>query len=215
MFKELFEVFKKGNLMEQAFNLSLHMLKEDREIFNSSIKVLRDQDASLDFDIKARDKQINDYQVEVRKKILAHLAISGASDLTSGLILQRAVNDIERIGDFNKNIVSLATKYPSKLNGGVFEDDLSKIETIMSNMFDELIICMETSNIEKGTEIINNHQTVNRTCKDCVTKLLKDDNLDFPSNQAACLTLYFRYLKRISSHMKRVAKSVVEPFSEQ
>ena len=216
MFKELLEVFKKGNLIEQAFKLSLYMLKEDREIFDSAREVLRNQDGSeLSFDISARDNEINNYQREVRKKILAHLAISGTSDLTTGLVLQRTVNDIERIGDYNKNIVYLAKRYPQKLEGVMFEEKLIEVENNIKTMFCELIACFESSDAVKAQEIVNIHKTNSQFCIEGAETILKDNNLNLESNQAACLIMYFRYLKRISSHMKRIAKSIVEPFAEE
>jgi phosphate uptake regulator len=49
----------------------------------------------------------------VRRKVLRYLAIAGTVDLVPGLVLTGIVIDIERIGDYTKNIAELATTYPS------------------------------------------------------------------------------------------------------
>ena len=59
---------------------------------------------------------------------MTHLAIGGKDDIGSGLVLVSVVIDIERIGDYTKNIYDLAVNHPKKLEGGVVEDRLQKIE---------------------------------------------------------------------------------------
>ena len=105
MFKQIFELFKSDSLYEQALNECHEMLEIVREMFNESIKTLRQSDtADIPIDIYAMDKKINEFERDVRRKIMTHLAVSGKEDLGSGLILVSVVIDIERIGDYTKNI---------------------------------------------------------------------------------------------------------------
>ena len=53
------------------------------------------------------------------------------------------VIDIERIGDYTKNIYDLAVNHPKKLNGGSVEDRLSKIEKISFKLFEESFISIK------------------------------------------------------------------------
>ena len=59
---------------------------------------------------------INAYEREVRRKVFTHLAVTGERDLHAGLVLVSVVIDIERIGDYTKNIVELALHHPDKLD---------------------------------------------------------------------------------------------------
>ena len=119
MFKQIFELFKSDSLYEQALTECHEMLEIDREMFNESIKSLRESDtAEIPIDIYAMDKKINEFERDVRRKVMTHLAVSGNEDLGSGLILVSVVIDIERIGDYTKNIYDLAVQHPKKLTAG-------------------------------------------------------------------------------------------------
>ena len=64
------------------------------------------------------------FERDVRRKVMTHLSLGNTSDLTAGLVLISIVIDIERIGDYSKNIHDLATVHPDKLHGGSLEDDV-------------------------------------------------------------------------------------------
>ena len=119
MFKQIFELFKADSLYEQALVECYEMLEIDREMFNESVKSLRASDtADIPIDIYAMDKKINEFERDVRRKVMTHLVVSGNEDLGSGLILVSVVVDIERIGDYTKNIYDLAVQHPKKLTAG-------------------------------------------------------------------------------------------------
>ncbi|MCB7130307.1 MAG: PhoU domain-containing protein, partial [Candidatus Brocadiales bacterium] len=81
------------------------MLEMDLAMYEASVESLRRSDISeIAIDIYKMDKQINAYERDVRKKVMTHLAVTGSADLVSGLVLVSVVIDIERIGDYTKNI---------------------------------------------------------------------------------------------------------------
>ena len=109
MFKQIFKLFKSDTLYNQALNECYEMLDIDLEMFQESIHVLRNQDDSKSkIDIAKTDIKINKFERSVRRKVMTHLAVSGTEDLGSGLILTSVVIDIERIGDYTKNIYDLS-----------------------------------------------------------------------------------------------------------
>ena len=129
MFKQIFEIFKSDSLYEQALRECHEMLAIDKTMLEASVKSLRSSDsAEIEIDIYAMDKKINEFERDVRRKVMTHLAIGGKDDIGSGLVLVSVVIDIERIGDYTKNIYDLAVNHPKKLEGGVVEDRLQKIE---------------------------------------------------------------------------------------
>ena len=131
MFKQIFEIFKSDSLYEQALSECHEMLDIDLTMFKESIKSLRESDsADINIDIFAMDKKINEFERDVRRKVMTHLAIGGKEDIGSGLILVSVVIDIERIGDYTKNIYDLAVNHPKKLNGGSLEDCIAEIELL-------------------------------------------------------------------------------------
>ena len=85
MFKQIFELFQSDSLYEQAINECYEMLEIDREMFNESINALRYSDtAEIPIDIYAMDKKINEFERDVRRKVMTHLAVSGKDHLGSG-----------------------------------------------------------------------------------------------------------------------------------
>ena len=134
MLKQIFELFKSDSLYEQALKECHDMLDIDKKMFNESVKTLRQLDtADISIDIYAMDKKINQFERDVRRKIMTHLVVSGKEDLASGLILVSVVIDIERIGDYTKNIYDLSVEHPKKLLAGNYEEKLLSIEESTSN----------------------------------------------------------------------------------
>ena len=85
MFKQIFEIFKSDSLYEQALSECHKMLDIDLSMYKESIKSLRESDsADIDIDIYEMDKKINEFERDVRRKVMTHLAVGGKEDIGSG-----------------------------------------------------------------------------------------------------------------------------------
>jgi phosphate uptake regulator len=213
MFKQIFNLFKSDSLYEQALNQCFEMLDTDLLMFNESVKSLRESDTSeIPIDIFEMDKKINQFERDVRRKVMTHLAISGNEDLGSGLILISVVVDIERIGDYTKNIYELAINHPKKLQGFSFEKDLLQIENNTRNLFNDTIKTFKNQNLEEARKIMKDYKKgISKQC-DEITNTIISSELDIDANSAAAIALYSRYLKRISAHSRNLISSIVNPF---
>jgi phosphate uptake regulator len=213
MFKGFFEFFRRGNLLSQAFERSRKMLEEDREMFDAAVRSLREQnDAKLGVDIYAKDQLINAYEREVRRKVFTHLAVAGEKDLHAGLVLASVVIDIERIGDYTKNIVELALHHPTKLECGPFEESVRKIETTVKTMFELLIQSFPENDESKASEVMSEHWWIARRGDEIMNTLIESEEPQLPCREAVTTALYVRFLKRTSAHLMNIASSVVNPF---
>ena len=214
MFKQIFEIFKSDSLYEQALSECHEMLDIDLTMYKESIKSLRKSDsAEIDIDIFAMDKKINEFERDVRRKVMTHLAIGGKEDIGSGLVLVSVVIDIERIGDYTKNIYDLAVNHPKKLNGGSVENRLSEIEKISYNLFEKSIDAFKKQDIEKASGLMGNYKENISSQSDSITNDIiggKIDDLEIGT--ASAVGLYARYLKRISAHSRNLISSIVNPF---
>lgn len=212
MFKELQKIFQRESLMEEAVNASHEMLSEDWEMFKAAVKSLRESDtAEIDIDIQEKDIKINKFEREVRKKVVTHLAVSGAGDLNIGLVLISIVVDIERIGDYTKNIVELAQNHPGRLTGGSMEEQIKQSEITISRNFGVLIEAIEKSDEKLANKLLDDLWHIKKQCDSCHFALL-NEKIDVSVGDAVALTLYIRYLKRVASHLMNVATSIVNPF---
>ena len=214
MFKQIFEIFKSDSLYEQALSECHEMLDIDLQMFKASIKSLRESDtAEINIDIYAMDKKINEFERDVRRKVMTHLAVGGKEDLGSGLVLVSVVIDIERIGDYTKNIYDLAVNHPKKLNGGSIEDRLKGIETISYDLFEESIDAFKNQNIEKARDLMGQYkENISSQCDSITNDIILGRIDDLNSSNSTAVGLYARYLKRVSAHSRNLISSIVNPF---
>ncbi|UCE22900.1 MAG: hypothetical protein JSV46_12045 [Candidatus Aminicenantes bacterium] len=120
--------------------------------------------------------------------------------------------DIERIGDYTKNIVGLAVDHPGKLKGGKFEEDLQRVETAVEDNLVKTRACFETGDRNLALELLEKYKWVNDVCDDSLEGLIKEEDKDIRPGDAVALGIYFRWLKRINSHLRNITTSVVNPF---
>jgi phosphate uptake regulator len=215
MLKELFAIFKKDTLLDKAYRRSYRMVDITWEMFVEAKKSLREMDINeLEIDIHDRDIEVNKFTREVRRNVLSHLTVAGTDDLYSGLLLVSIIIDVERVGDYTKNIVEMAINHPAKLHGGMFEEDLKRIEAAVEDTFRQVRKVFETTDVQAAEHLLSDYQWVNRLCDQRVIDYIKESDKNVSSSDAVSLALYFRYLKRINSHLRNVATSVVNPFDQ-
>ena len=214
MFKQIFEIFKSDSLYEQALVECHEMLDIDLTMFKASIQSLRKSDsADIDIDIFAMDKKINEFERDVRRKVMTHLAVGGKEDIGSGLVLVSVVIDIERIGDYTKNIYDLAVNHPKKLEGGTVEENLAYVEKISFDLFEESIDAFKNQDIEKARSLMGSYkENISSQCDAITNNIITGKVGDIEVGRATSIALYARYLKRIAAHSRNLISSIVNPF---
>ncbi len=212
MFGKFLEFWKVANLVDRAREETREMLIISKDMFDYAISsLIRDKkDPQGIYDM---DQKLNKMQIDVRKKILEHFAINPNTDITPSLVLINIVVDIERIGDYAKNMMELVTQYPESQSGEDLEDVI-KIEKMVKENFEKVIEIFSIENNEKakeiGKEVMDSHLEIAKMCEDIVSKNIQNP----PENtrKAILCVLLARFLKRVSAHLKNVASSVVNPF---
>jgi len=216
MFKQIFNMFKADSLYEQALGECHEMLDIDLTMFKASIESLRKSDsADINIDIFSMDKKINAFERDVRRKVMTHLAIGGKEDIGSGLVLVSVVIDIERIGDYTKNIYDLAVNHSKKLNGGSVEDRLAEIEKISFKLFEDTIDAFKNQDIDKARGLMGSYKENISIQSDAITNdIIAGKISDLDTGSASSVGLYARYLKRIAAHSRNLISSIVNPFEK-
>ena len=213
MFKQIFNLFKSDSLYVQALEECHEMLDIDLEMFQESIHVLRNQDDSKSkIDIAKTDIKINKFERSVRRKVMTHLAVSGTDDLGSGLILISVVTDIERIGDYTKNIYDLSKYYTKRLNGNELEDDLKVVEEKVISLFQNSIKAFKEQDIDLARKIMKDYKEDVSKQSDKITNDIISGKVNMDADTATAIAMYSRYLKRIAAHSRNLISSVVNPF---
>jgi len=214
MFKQIYKLFQSNSLYEQALNECHKMLDIDLLMFKTSVESLRKSDSpDIDIDIYSMDREINEFERDVRRKVMTHLAVSGTDDIGSGLVLVSVVIDIERIGDYTKNIYDLAVNHPQKLVGGGLEEKIVNVESAAFKMFEGSIDAFKNQDIDKARSFMESYkEEISEQCDNITIDIISGNISDLNIGTAAAVAMYARYLKRIAAHSRNLISSVVNPF---
>jgi len=211
MWKRLLTAFKSSGLHQEAFEEALLMLKASHAMHLDAVAALHEKGIMV-ADIYERDQQLNKYERSVRRKILTHLTVSPNPDINMGLVITAIVIDIERIGDYTKNIVELAVALPEPFDGGELHEEFLALEGVVDGMFRDAVPALESSDVDLARKILKDHKNVSGRVERALQLLRSDQVLKGHSGRAVTAALYLRYLKRVSAHLKNTATSVLNPF---
>jgi phosphate uptake regulator len=183
-------------------------------MFKASIESLRKSDsADIKVDIYSKDKKINKFERDVRRKIMTHLAIGGKEDIGSGLVLVSVVIDIERIGDYTKNIYDLAVNHPKRLTGNSLEGRLSEVESGCLTLIESSIEAFKYQDINKARKLMETYkEEISEQCDSITNDIISGKVSDIDVGKGTAVAMYARYLKRIAAHSRNLISSIVNPF---
>jgi phosphate transport system protein len=213
MFRDILKLLSKDNLMEQALQECHEMADICHEMVVASVESLRRRDdASVDVDVLAMDKQLNSFERDVRRKVMTHLTLGHRADIASGLVLVSIVIDLERIGDYSKNIYDLAVAHPERFVCGPLEEQLARTEAHVLGIFGRTVKAFKSGDADEARRIMHEYkEDISRQCRE-MERSLVTGAVTLPSREAVTLALYLRFLKRISAHSRNLISSVVNPF---
>ncbi len=214
MWKTFFNIWKKDDLLNQAWDDCYQALEISQEMFLEAVRFLREAGHEVDSQhIRRKDKRINKYQREIRRKVMTHCTFQKGGSLPGGMVLVSIIIDVERIGDNAKNILDLAQTLGAKFKVPVCEEAVQEIEKDIQKRFKEMVGILKGHEVEQARKIMNRHRkTTRHVCDNLIDDLVKGHVNEITPANSAALALYLRYLKRISAHLKNVATSVVNPF---
>lgn len=214
MFRSLISWFRAKNLLVQAENQVLVMLQTVQELFDDSVELFWTGKGATKEDIRERDRAINQYVRDVRKKILTHLAFTGSSDLDLSLVMVNIVVYIERIGDYTKDIAYLATDHPGDLKAGELEAGVHLIEQELSGRLQMLcdIFSSEDDEDNLAPKLTSTHKAMNLQYQEVLAVLMDESKNPLLPADSAKLALYIRCLRRVEGHIYNVASAEVNPF---
>ena len=186
------------------------MLTNSMRIYDLAMNCLLG-DTNLDSvrdDLYSTDKKINELHRDVRREMIIHSAVNSRNlDIPLLLSYMTMSKDIERIGDYCKNLFEIAETGNTFAKG----DDLdSYIE--LRNDIGKLIVylqsCLAVDDVSKVQDLITLGSSISSDIDVKITDLLEDkEKIQYP----VATTLFFRYLKRIVSHIVNAATALIMP----
>jgi len=118
MFRELLNIFRSKNPLTEMGENFARMLKLAHGMTLSAGSIFFERKAMPEErdQIRSQDIQVNQLERAIRKQVVAHLSIPGNTpDVPYCLLLMSLVKDVERLGDYAKNILELVDFSPETL----------------------------------------------------------------------------------------------------
>jgi len=215
IFKDILAIWKSDNLLSQAWEDSLRMLSLSNDIFVQSIQYFNSgENIDAVKALKKEDQSINDYYQLVRRKVLTHYSIDKPPiDTSGGLTLINMVVDIERIGDYCKNISDLTLMREGPMDFGELSNEMKSIEEEVESRFTKTIKAIQDQDEALADELLKSYKKMITKVSDDIVKNVASGKIQFKdSSQGASIVLYARYLKRIGAHLKNITSTIVNPY---
>jgi Na+/phosphate symporter len=215
VFQDIVKLWSADNLLSQAWDESYKMMVLSNEIFNQAIKYLRNgENKETIIALKKRDMEINAYQKNVRRKVVTHYAVSqDIDDLPNGLVLLNMVVDVERVGDYTKNILDLALNHPNTIRSEDFSEDLHHVENEVIERFRKTLEAIHTQDADVARNLMKTYKKTLTNVSDTIVNGCISGEIRLGDEcQTVALALYARYLKRIGAHLKNITTVLVNPF---
>ena len=215
IFNDIVSIWRSEDLLSQAWDESREMLEFSEDMFSSAVKYLRRGVKIKKLKkLKKEDKKINEFQQNVRKKVVTHFSVSKNIDnLPNGLVLLNMVIDVERLGDYTKNILDMAIYYPEALVSEELLPELNTLENEVRLRFQKTCESIGRQDIVLAEHLLKTHQESLAIDSDNILHNCISCKIDFENNkQATVVPLCARYLKRIGSHLKNISTTMINPY---
>ena len=156
-----------------------------------------------------RDVRLNQLQRKVRKQVVVHLSTSGDRlDVPYSVLLISLVKDVERIGDYAKNLSEIIDIHPAALAEDEITLELQEIRRGVEDAFEALSGVFASSDRERAVDLIEQRRDAAHRCDALIERIALSD---YDARIATALALGTRYYKRIGGHVLNILSSVVMP----
>jgi phosphate uptake regulator len=206
----MFSIFKDTDQLENVERQLEDMLESCQDAFRLATEAVFGEREVIEAgkELDALDKGLNRTERAIRRELLVHGTVRGA-DTDMGLMLayMAIAKDIERIGDYCKNIWNLAQM---GIDLGQWKDheEILRHRARVAELLEAARDAFVAQDAERVHELIPAIKKDTKHYDDHVVEFVKSDE---PGHIAAPRALWYRYIKRISAHLSNVLSSVVMP----
>jgi phosphate transport system protein len=185
------------------------MITDDLHSFELAIGALMGQTSphEVGAELRATDHRVNAAEREIRRELVVHASVQGAIDTPAILVYMSIVKDIERIGDYAKNIFDLAAD-GIDLSTGMYAGEIAQAATEVPRFLEESAAAFGTRDATLAKALLHRGDELLDGFDARVSALVKEEH---PDHQAVAVALMHRYLKRIVAHAMNVLSAVVMP----
>jgi len=160
-------------------------------------------------EVRKQDTKVNKLQRKIRKRVVMHLSASGnAPDLPYRLLLMSLIKDVERIGDYAKELSVIPEFAAPSFGDDEIVQELRLIRLGVEEMMGDLPNVLGTRDNERAVKMIRHGRgLIDRG--DGLLRSLAVQPFD-PATHTA-LVLGTQYYRRLCGHALNLLSSVVVP----
>jgi phosphate uptake regulator len=206
----VFDFFKGGqSTIEEVEKTLVEMMQNARQNYEEAMDAVfgGGKSRSTKQGLKKTDREINLAQQQVRRDLMMHASVSPTMDLAETLAYMSVVKDVERVGDYAKNLYDLA-KFGADFTAADDYQYLARYRDCIGRLIDDAIEAFRARDADRARELIAEADEYFSEFDDNVKAAF---NSDGPASDAVARTLYFRFLKRITAHVMNLLTSLVAP----
>jgi phosphate transport system protein len=194
--------------MDHVQSVLLEMLANDRHSFDVATSSLLDgaDPSTVGADLRTTDNKVNEGQRTIRRELMVHASVHGTSQVSAIMIYMSIVKDVERIGDYAKNIFDVAAQGGSL--SGQDKPELREHRDRISTMITEAASAFADEDVETANALIIEGDAMQDVFDRHVAALVSTER---PGSEAVPRALMYRYFKRIVGHLMNLLSSVVMP----
>ena len=155
------------------------------------------------------DVEVNQLERLVRKRIVAHLSIPGSRvDVPYCLLLMSLAKDVERLGDYAKNLSELIDIKNAPLPDDDLGAELREIRRGVEVGFQAASDIFHASDREQAMQTIQLGRDIAHRCDALIARV---GRAGYDGETTTALVLATRFYKRIGGHVMNILSSVVMP----
>ncbi len=190
----------------------LEMLADDRHSFDvATAALLTGGDLeTIGRDLRATDKRVNEAERDIRRDLIVHTSVHGGDDASVILVYMSIVKDVERIGDYAKNIYDIAAEGVT-LAGSPDHDQIVAYRDRISPMISEAGRIFVDEDVAAADELLASADRMLDEFDALVVELMHSER---PAAEAVPLALLYRYFKRTVAHLMNLLSAVVMPLDK-
>ncbi len=212
MVLDFFRGRRQGSAIEDVEHTLVAMLRDGRDVFDAATQAVFGGGKSKETkrEVKGTDRQINASQREVRRILMTHSAVTGDADLPLVLAYMSVVKDVERIGDYSKNLYDIA-KLGVDFSTAPDGEQLEHYRNAVGQLIDDAASAFEERNVDRARSLVAKADGFLAEYDDHVFAQARSGGAAF---DAVSRVLFFRFLKRITAHVMNLLTALVLPVDQ-
>lgn len=211
MVLEFFRSPRKSTLDDVEATL-VRMLHDGRTVYDTASAAVfgGGKSKKTKREVRSTDREINAAQSEVRRSLVIHATTHGSIDVPLVLAYMSVVKDVERVGDYAKNLYDLA-KYGADFTEWPDLADLEQLRDAVGNLIDDTAQTFGDHDAERAASLIDK---ADGFLSDYDARIAAEYHSAGPASNAVARALYFRYLQRITAHLMNLLTSITRPIDQ-